>query len=123
MANQMTVRLANVKRYNMDGRQGASVTVMDHIGAGNENSTGIDFSQMSADYSVFDQFVNLGLEPPCNVEVDVDIRMTKDRNNRQMTSLHVVALRAPIGGGNGQASNAGHSRSGADSADKAKATS
>jgi len=100
MINTIVARVSGASRYEFDGRKGGKVSIIDEVDADNENQIGMQNSDMSADYSVVDQIRNTGAELPCNLELDVELRMVRAGQNRQQTtSLHVIAVRRPKGTG------------------------
>jgi hypothetical protein len=107
MINTIVARVSGASRYEFEGRKGGKVSIIDEVDADNENQIGMQNSDMSADFSVVDQIRNAGVELPCNLELDVELRMVRAGQNRaQTTSLHVIAARRPKGAGSAPTSNA-----------------
>ncbi|WP_251978745.1 hypothetical protein [Salinicola avicenniae] len=100
MINTIVARVSGASRYEFDGRKGGKLSIINEVDADNDNQIGMQNSDMSADYEIVEQIRNTGAELPCNLELDVELRMVRAGQNRQQTtSLHVIAVRKPKGTG------------------------
>ncbi|WP_110690674.1 hypothetical protein [Salinicola endophyticus] len=100
MINTIIARVSGASRYEFDGRKGGKVSVINEVDADNDNQVGMQCSDMSADFSIVDQIRNAGVELPCNLELDIELRMVRaGQNKQQTTSMHVIAVRLPKGAG------------------------
>ncbi|WP_240613755.1 hypothetical protein [Salinicola acroporae] len=107
MINTIVARVSGASRYEFDGRKGGKLSVINEVDADNDNQVGMQCSDMSADFSIVDQIRNAGVELPCNLELDIELRMVRaGQNKQQTTSMHVIAARRPKGAGSAPSSNA-----------------
>ncbi|MCE3026398.1 hypothetical protein [Salinicola sp. DM10] len=104
MINTIIARVSGASRYEFDGRKGGKLSVINEVDADNDDQVGMQCSDMSADFSIVEQIRNAGAELPCNLELDIELRMVRAGQNRQQTtSMHVIAVRRPKGTGHSSA--------------------